>query len=292
LLVVGGDTEGDDGDGTPSKEPEASPPSSGEPRGEPESETPEPIVTPPGAPASTAAQASQIVDAEFEDVAVGEPPPPPGTSGRVVAAFVWLSARWRTLWETRLERLLAEEDTSWRADNHEIRSLICLFRAKHEELRGRSRAEHVRGSLLLVLSFIGLAATAVLVFLAWHAVKQNPDVSWHLLASSSGAILFLLVTTTQCFKAGDRFFGRAKAYADDADETRRFEAAVRLALFALRDHKDAGGAMLAVVGRLLEPKRSSVDGPLDLSAMPEFGKVVTDAVAKATEAAASTFSRR
>jgi hypothetical protein len=224
-------------------------------------------------------------------VVVG-PPPPRGWPGRLLAALVWFIDRLRSLLQSRLERLLLEEDASWKADNEEIRSLICLFRAKHEELRERSRGEQTRGSILLLLSFVGLTATGLLVFLAWDSVQNHPDASWHVLASSSGAILFLLGATTLCFKAADRFFVRAKGFADDADETRRFEAAVRLALFGLRDEKNAAGAMLAVVWKLLEPKRPSSDGPLDISAMPEIGKLVTEGVAKATEAAASAVSRR
>jgi hypothetical protein len=223
---------------------------------------------------------------------VVQPPAPRGRAGTLAAAFVWLIERVRLLSQSRLERLLQEEDTSWKADNEEIRSLICLFRAKHEELRERAKGEHGRGFILLLLSLVGLVATGLLVFLAWDSVQNHPDGSWHVLASSSGAILFLLGATTLCFKAADRFFVRAKGFADDADETRRFEAAVRLALFGLRNDKNAAGAMLAVVWKLLEPKRPSADGPLDLSAMPELGKLLTDAATKATEVAATTISRR
>ena len=202
---------------------------------------------------------------------------------------------WRWVWKRRnrpqagdttssrlLENLLAEESLTWKTEGDRTRSLFYLFRAKHEEARVYANTENTVAHRLASRATVILYVVLVLLLLAYgaivYAILTKKEVDWHLLAATSGTILLSIGIATLVYRVSERFSKRAQCYTDDADETRRVEAAVRLTLLAGDDK--AAPSMHAFAMRLLDREKRPADPTPELSAVPELVKEVAEATTK------------
>ncbi len=226
------------------------------------------------------------------------PDPVPRLRKRDVPArlgkFVWIRvqrALTRDLSARTLENLLREENATWQADTMEVKTLIFLFRVKHEELRTYVARENAFAGLTMFSGLVGLIAAVCVVAVGWSLIHGYVDmgksIPWQMLAATSGAVLFIIAAATLLLRMSDRYAQRAVRYVADSDETRRTEAAVRLALYGLTlQAPEAQQALCGIAEKLLERKQYGNDVPLDVSAVPDVVRELAETTAKAAGVAA------
>ena len=82
---------------------------------------------------------------------------------------------------------------------------------------------------------------------------------WQLLAATSGAVVLLLTGATLLFRVARDHHVRSRAYANDVDQTRRLEVAVRLALASREAKPEVATAFAAMAVQLASPVAAAVE---------------------------------
>lgn len=201
----------------------------------------------------------------------------------------WREVSWgwfyRTVLRSRLERYLDAEEASWGQEGAaSTKDLILTLKSRHEASRAEGARDTVFGLIFSALGFGALALAVSVALQGWGEVIsclrsgsriQGPDSTiWPFLAATTGTVLLITGAGGLLFRVASSFSQRGHRYSDDASDTKRIEAAIRLTMVS-EGSPETRLALRDLGIKLLEPRTHSFEeSGQDFSAMPELVKEI------------------